>query len=252
MIYGPQETGALFVSANFRDKIITKFLSSFGLRLVHIKKFNPTLRKIGRDWPITAHTMIGLKRLDNIQFCIEEILKNNIKGDLIEAGIWRGGATIFMRAVLKAYNEKNRTVYVADSFKGLPKPNFKKFPEDPNSNLHKLDYMSFPLTKVKTNFKSYNLLDGQVRFLEGWFKDTLPKAKIKKLSLIRADADYYESTMDILTNLYPKLSRGGYVIVDDFRILPACHQAVLDFRKANKIRDKIITIDWSAVYWKKN
>lgn len=91
MIYGKTEMGAAFVSDRLLDKIISKTFKTFGLHLVHIKKFNPNLRKIGRDWPITAHTMIGLKRLDNIQFCVEEIIKNNIPGGLIEAGVWRGG-----------------------------------------------------------------------------------------------------------------------------------------------------------------
>lgn len=71
---------------------------------------------------IGAHTMIGLKRMDNIQYCIEECLKENIIGDLIETGAWRGGATIFMKGILKAHNINDRKVFVADSFKDFLNP----------------------------------------------------------------------------------------------------------------------------------
>jgi hypothetical protein len=87
-------------------------------------------RTEGRVWPSRALTMVGLKRLDNIQACIEDVIRNNILGDLIETGVWRGGSTIFMRAVLKAYGIAGRRVWVADSFEGLPKPNAELYPAD--------------------------------------------------------------------------------------------------------------------------
>src|SRR5437762_7443771 len=74
----------------------------------------------GRDWPLIAHTMIGIKRLNNVQHCAEKIIANQIPGDFIETGVWRGGSVIFMRALLKAYNIRNRCVWVADSFAGVP------------------------------------------------------------------------------------------------------------------------------------
>ena len=226
-------------------------LNSRGFQLVKPAPMNPKARALGQDWPPTAHTMIGLKRLDNLQFCIENVLAKNIPGDLIECGAWRGGATIFMRAVLKAYNIKDWIVYVADSFEGCPKPDLEKYPQDKGPDLYIYDELAVPLEKVKANFDRYGLLDEQVSFLKGWFKDTLPKAPIKKLAVLRIDADLYESTMDSLVNLYPKLSKGGYIIVDDFS-LPACKQAVLDYRKANGISDEMIKIDWVGIYWQKS
>src|SRR6478672_4155816 len=70
-------------------------------------------------WPKDAHTMLSLKRLDNIQYCVERVLHDGVPGDLIETGVWRGGATIFMRAILKVHRVFDRTVWVADSFDGL-------------------------------------------------------------------------------------------------------------------------------------
>lgn len=169
----------------------------------------------GQDKSKSGFTMIGLKRLDNLQFVVEEVIAKEIPGDLIEAGAWRGGACIFMRAILKVYGVKDRKVWVADSFEGLPLPNPEKYPADDGLNLPQEKLMLVPLEMAKTNFKRYGLLDDQVIFLKGLFKDTFPTAPIEKLAVLRLDGDLYESTMDSLINLYPKLSSGGYLIVDD-------------------------------------
>ena len=236
----------------FWKRKIYDFLKSRGITMVKLTPMDQAVRTLGKDWPQYAHTMIGMKRLDNIQLCAEDIICHNIVGDFIEAGVWRGGATIFMRAILKAYGIKNKTVWVADSFKGCPPPDRKRYPQDTEGlQFYRYEELGVSLDCVKSNFERYGLLDEQVCFLEGWFKDTLPNAPIEKLALIRLDGDLYESIMDSLVNLYPKLSLGGYIIVDDFNLYPNCRQAVLDYRKQNNIEDKIINVDWSAVYWKR-
>jgi len=232
-------------------KSIEKILNPFNLELVKHNQFDPELRSVGKDWPATAETMIGLTRLDNIQYCMEEVLKKNIKGDFIETGAWRGGATIFMRGILRAYSVKNRKVWVADSFKGLPQTSSESHNQDIEDRLWAYPQLSISLREVKRNFSKYDLLDNQVKFLEGWFKDTLPVAPIKNLALIRLDGDMYESTMDSLNVLYPKLSIGGYIIVDDY-CLPQCREAIKDFRSKMKIKSKIRRIDWSSIYWQRN
>ena len=213
--------------------------------------FDESLRITGSDWPAYAHTMVGLKRLQNLQFCVEAVIQNGVPGDLIETGVWRGGVTIFMRAILKAYNVVNRNVWVADSFQGLPKPNPVHYPSDNGDNLHEYKELAVSLEEVKANFAKYDLLDDQVKFLKGWFRETLPVAPIKKLAVIRLDGDMYESTMDGLTHLYPKLSIGGYLIVDDYGCIPACKQAVIDYRRTNNITEEIREIDWTGVYWQR-
>lgn len=205
----------------------------------------------GRDWPATAHTMIGLKRLDNLQHCVETCLQQRIPGDLLEAGVWRGGAAIFMRAVLQVYDEQERCVWVADSFEGLPPPNPEKYPHDAGSVLHRYPQLAISLEQVRSNFMRYGLLDHQVRFLQGWFRDTLPCAPVQQLAVLRLDGDMYESTMDALTNLYPALSVGGFLIVDDYGDIAACRQAVHDYRQAHGIRDEIVPIDWTGAYWRR-
>lgn len=197
------------------------------------------------------HSMIGRKRVDNLHYCIEKVLSDDIPGDLIETGVWRGGATILMRGILAAHNVIDRTVWVADSFEGLPSPTLK---QDQGINLTK-DYfpvLSVGLDKVKELFLRYDLLDDQVRFLKGWFKDTLPEAQIEQLSILRLDGDLYESTMDAFRALYDKVSIGGFVIIDDYNALEVCKMAVHDFRKEKHIDDEIIKIDNTSVYWVKS
>lgn len=217
-----------------------------------IRHFNESSRASGKDWPKFAHTMIGEKRLDNIRFCIEDILKNNIRGDFVETGVWRGGATIFMRAVLKAYGITDRTVWVADSFEGLPPPETDKYAQDKGDIHFTYEDLKISLPQVQENFRRYGLLDDQVKFLQGWFKDTLPASPIRTLALLRVDCDMYGSTMDVLTSLYPKLSAGGYVIVDDYGAISKCREAVETYRKENNITDPIHGIDWTGIYWQRH
>jgi O-methyltransferase len=208
-------------------------------------------REEGSVRPVYGDTMIGLRRLNNLQFCIETVLKENIEGDFIETGVWRGGACIFMRAVLAAYGDKDRLVFVADSFQGLPKPDPLTYPADEGDRHHLYSsVLGVSQKQVEHNFKRYGLLDDQVRFLKGWFKDTLPRAPIERLAILRLDGDMYESTMDAMTSLYPRLSPGGFCIVDDY-FLPACKKAIDDYRAKEGIEAVVEQIDWSGIYWRK-
>jgi O-methyltransferase len=147
--------------------------------------------------------MVGLKRLDNLQDCIERVLADDIPGDLIECGVWRGGASIFMNGVFRAHAITNRRVWVADSFKGLPPPNPERFPADFDGTLHETPHLCVSLAQVQNNFRRYDLLDDQVRFVEGWFRDSLSSLSHETWAVIRLDGDMYGSTMDALKNLYP-------------------------------------------------
>lgn len=91
----------------------------------------------------------------------------------------------------------------------------------------------------------------QVRFIEGWFSDTLPRAPIDRLAVLRIDADMYGSTIEALRHLYPRLSVGGYAIVDDYGAMESCKAAVEDYRAAQGIAEPLATIDWSGVFWRK-
>ena len=178
-------------------------------------------------------------------------LTDRVAGDIIETGVWRGGACIFARAILKAHQVTDRTVWVADSFEGLPKPDAAKYPADAGDIHYLISDLAVSMEQVQANFRALNLLDDQVRFLKGWFKDTLPSAPIQKLAVARLDGDIYESTMDAITSLYPKLSVGGYLIVDDYGAVVACKKAIHDYRDAHNITEPIQPIDGEGVFWQK-
>ena len=232
-------------------KLVGRFLASRGLEVVRVEPADPDERMVGWDWPLTAETMIGLKRLDNLEYTIRDVVQRRVPGDLIEAGAWRGGATIFMKAVLQVYHDEERRVWVADSFQGLPKPNAELYPADAGSTFWTYDQLAVSVEEVEANFRRYGLLDERVKFLVGWFKDTLPSAPIERLAILRIDADMYQSTMEALRYLYPKLSVGGYVILDDYGAVTVSKQAILDYRAEQGITEEIKQIDWSGVYWQK-
>lgn len=208
-------------------------------------------RLAGVVWPKKALTMVGLDRLDNIQFCVEDVIKHKIPGDFIETGVWRGGSCIFMRSLLKVYGVTDRTVWVADSFQGLPKPDSEHYPLDTGLDLSGWQELAISRADVAANFERFGLLDEQVQFLEGWFKDTLAVAPIQQLAVLRLDGDLYQSTMEALVALYPKLMPGGYIIIDDYGAVGQCQQAVHDYRNQHGITEEIHTIDWTGVYWQR-
>lgn len=208
-------------------------------------------REEGRVWPEVAHTMVGKPRLDNVQACVESVLFGGVPGDLVEAGVWRGGTSIFMRSVLKAHGITDRKVWVCDSFEGLPKPNAELYPDDAGDTLYKFDNLAVSVEQVQANFDKYGLLDGQVNFVKGWFKDTLHQMPVEQIAVLRLDGDMYESTMDTLKALYPKLSPGGFVLIDDFGAFPNCKKAVDDYRALHNITEPIQIVDWTGACWQK-
>ncbi|MBI1860273.1 MAG: class I SAM-dependent methyltransferase [Deltaproteobacteria bacterium] len=219
------------------------------VQVLQKRPYNPEERKNGLDWPPYAHTMVGLSRLDQLQTCIDTVLRENIPGDFIETGVWRGGTVIFMRAVLKARGVSDRKIWAADSFAGLPPPS-GKYEADQGDQHFTFSELAVSLEEVKNNFRKYGLLDEQIVFLKGWFSETLPTAPIQNLAIARLDGDMYESTIDALNALYEKVSPGGFLIVDDYAI-PGCRKAIHDYRNTHGIIETIVPIDGSAVYWRK-
>jgi hypothetical protein len=233
--------------------------------------FDLAKRETARDWPSQAHTMIGTRRLDNVQALVTAAIAAGTPGDLIETGIWRGGSVIFMRGLLKALGVTDRVVWAADSFEGFPvgeeqgatehsytseglRPLAGLTPgEYPPSFRTPIELVSegTSLPDVRNRFARYGLLDEQVKFLPGWFRDTLPAAPIERLALLRLDGDLYDSTLDALAALYPRLSPGGYTIVDDYGRFEECRQAVHDYLDSAGEKVDIQRVDDDAVYWQK-
>ncbi|MDQ2650306.1 MAG: TylF/MycF family methyltransferase [Actinomycetota bacterium] len=231
---------------------VGRLAQRFNVEIALRKPYDPSMREVGQDWPSRAESMIGLRRMENIRQCIERIVLDEVPGDLIETGVWRGGACIYMKANLVAWGDTSRTVWLADSFQGLPKPSADLYPADAGDRLHEEGNLQVGPDQVRHNFRRYGLLDDRVKFLVGWFKDTLPTAPLESLSLIRLDGDMYESTIQAIEALYPKLSPGGFLIIDDFGSHASqAGAAIHDYRAAHGIDEEIIEIDPFGAYWRK-
>jgi O-methyltransferase len=205
------------------------------------------LRAAGMDWPLHGLTMIGLNRLDDLQRCVESVVREGVEGDLIEAGAWRGGAGILMRATLDSLGAADRTVWVADSFQGFP------VAEDEDRDRYDwaaMDYLAVPLEEVRGNFARLGFERG-VSFLPGFFEETLSGLSDKRWSIVRLDVDTYETTKLALQDLYPRLGVGGYLMVDDYGALEDCRRAVDEFRSEHEIAEPLEEVDWTCVRWRR-
>jgi O-methyltransferase len=232
---------------------IRQYLDEFEDRLIGGTDPNPTdcddllWAQTGVRVHKSALSMIGKRRMHQLRKATETALGENVPGDFIETGVWRGGACMMMREILKAYGETTRKVYVADSFCGLPKPNPEKYPADLGDQHYTFTAAAIPIEEVKKNFI---LPDPQVEFVQGWFKNTLPHLT-GPFAVIRLDGDLYESTMDSLSNLYDKVSERGFIIVDDYCLL-GCKKAVQDFWAARGLQPRVTVIDECGIFWRKN
>jgi O-methyltransferase len=245
--YGVDELVPVGLSALGRPLLKTR-----NFMLVRRRPFDQHKRDLGLDWPADALTMIGMQRLTSLQRCVETVLAEDIPGDLVECGVWRGGASILMRAVLAAYGDETRRVWLADSFAGVPPPDTANYKADKGIRLDRYaGVLAVSEAEVRANFERYELLDDQVRFLPGWFKDTLHDAPIDRISVLRLDGDLYESTIQALDALYPRLSTGGFCIIDDYHAIDACRRAVTDYRAKNEVSGDIVEIDGTGVLWRK-
>ncbi len=211
--------------------------------------YDPLRRSLGRDWPTSAMTMIGSARMRNLRNLLEMALENGVEGDFIETGVWRGGACIYAKAIFDAHGAKTRQVFVADSFRGLPLPNEVDYPQDAGDTHHSYSELAISRGAVESHFRRFGLLDQRVIFIEGWFSETLAKAPIDKLCVLRLDGDMYESTIVALEALYDKITPGGFVIVDDYLLEP-CAQAVNNFRARRSITAPMHQVDGAAVWWR--
>jgi O-methyltransferase len=200
-------------------------------------------------WKIDAFsrpmTLLALDQLDLIEEVIVTLEKNNIPGDYIEAGVWKGGVIIFMRALINAYNIKNRKVIAADSFQGIPpSTHYSKDSVDKWS-----DRWVASFEEVKQSIQRYGLLDDKIEFVVGYFSQSLKALSDRTFALLRLDSDSYESISTSLQHLYPRLSLGGIVIVDDWH-LHGCKRAVIEYRALNKIGGSM-SIRSGNAYWVK-
>jgi len=231
-------------------KAILKAAARRRVLLLRAIPYDDNLRQKGLDWPLFGYTMTGRHRLDMLQQCLESVIADKVAGDVVETGVWRGGSMILARALLDVHGETGRTVWCCDSFEGMPVPTIEGQSFSGTEDFSDVDYLAVSVEQVKANFQRFGVFGDGVKFLKGWFSDTLPSAPIGPIALLRLDGDLYESTRDALLPLYPKVSRGGYVIVDDYNSWEGCKTAVDEYRAQHGITAPIVKIDTHSVYWR--
>lgn len=237
-------------------KKIARYTKKYGVRICDAYRFpsntpeSDYLDSLKRRILDEQLSMLGEHKLDTLRYCTEDCLRRGIAGDVIETGVWKGGATIYLAGILMAHGDTDKKVFVADSFEGLPRPDEKKYPQDKGGKHYTREDLAISLEEVRANFDRFNLLSDKIIFVKGFFEDSFKTATIDKLSILRLDGDMYGSTMTVLMQLYHKLEVGGYLILDDW-LLTGAREALLDFRNMVGIKEELYQ-DYSGVFWKKS
>jgi O-methyltransferase len=203
---------------------------------------------------------VSEERLDNVAASVKYAVINGLAGDYVEAGVWRGGCSLFAAHAIKLFAPCGTAyqphVWMADSFKGFPEH------REEDKALISLEEAK-PIDKpgalsvggvetVRELFEQYGMLEPgspPLHFLTGWFKDTLPTARVEAISVLRADGDLYSSTMDIFNALFHRVVPCGVVIIDDYGHWPQCKKAVVDFFTDMNYAPRLCAVDYTAVWF---
>lgn len=223
-----------------------------GCELSHVAPYKHSLRLGGNDWPVAGHTMVGHKRLDNIKAAIESVVSANISGDFAELGVWRGGASIYARLVIKCLNQNHtRRSLVFDAFETMLGLNMYKGASS---------YLSVTEDEVRRNFAKYEVLEG-THFYKGFFSASLPRfatqyrtvnrTEGRNIAVLRIDGNFYSSYQDALYELYDFVPVGGIVIFDDVRSHPEVMKFWMDFTKDYSIEEELHGIDDHSAWFRK-
>lgn len=191
-------------------------------------------------------TLLTAAQLDLVERSVLEVERRDVPGDLLEAGVWRGGVIVLMRALLSAHDIADRKVVAADSFAGIPRNT--RATGDPVDAWP--DRWVASRAEVEGILERFGLLDERIQFLEGYFEDSFRTLTGERYALIRLDSDSYDSVETSLEYLYPRVSRGGIVIIDDWH-LPGCRLAVETYRAQLGIVDPIEEVEGNA-WWTKS
>jgi len=199
------------------------------------------------------YSMVSEERLYNTLLSLNYVKKNNIQGDFVETGVWKGGNPMTAAFFFKK-NKMKKNVFLFDTFEGMTKPllidkrpNKEKAIVRYNQLLknNKSDWINVSLAEVKNNFQKNFILDKNIFFIKGKIEDTgrnLP-SKLKKISILRIDTDFYESVYASLKYLFPLLVKNGVLIIDDYGYWKGAQKAVDEYFKKKKIKIFLNYID---------
>lgn len=204
---------------------------------------------------VSKFTLTNPERIVSLIRAIEHVEKSIIEGAIVECGVWKGGSIMAVLKSLKKLNSLNREIYLYDTFEGMSEPSFKdesykgesasKAYETKNEFWKRIECFS-TLEEVQFNIKSIGYPNEKIQFIKGKVEDTIPRIIPKKISILRLDTDWYESTLHELEYLFPKLVKGGIIIIDDYGHWKGCKKAVDEYFEKNGIELFLNRIDYTC------
>ncbi len=237
-------------------KKILKLLNRFGYDLVLTPPnlYSKDFLDIYED--CKEYTCTSIERMHALYKSVEYILKNNIQGDFIECGVWRGGSCMLIAKTLKKYDCKDRQIILFDTFEGMSEPtdidiDFKgaaaKGTMDSFNKKFNFNWFKVELSTVENNMKKTGYPLTNIKYVKGMVEDTLSKYPINnKIALLRLDTDWYESTKAEMNYLFPHLEKGGVLIVDDYGYWQGARKAIEEYIAETKIPLLLNTIDYTG------
>jgi O-methyltransferase len=240
--------------------MVNKILKYFGYALNRID-FHSVYPDIEHDFINMAslcspYTMTSVERMYSIFKCVEYIIKSNIVGDFVECGVWKGGSAMMMAYTLLNLNTTDRTIYLYDTFEGMPEPSendinlnhksAKKIYLSKKNSENGSNWLRSELEDVKNNLYATGYPKDKIILVKGKVEQTIPSTGPEKIALLRLDTDWYESTKHELQHLYPILSERGVLIIDDYGHWLGCKQAVDEYVSENNINILLNRIDYTG------
>lgn len=194
-----------------------------------------------RIW-VEPYTMLSRQRLIALERSVQSMVRGRVVGDIVECGTAAGGSAALMALWLKRLGS-DKTVYVFDTFEGLPPPTS----DDPDYEkaCQYTGRCRGELDEVKDLFQQLGVLDRAV-FIKGDFRDTLPGCGINRIALLHLDGDWYASTKVCLTYFYDRVEPGGVVHVDDYGAWQGCRKAVDEFFAVRGVVPAMRAVDYTG------
>ncbi|HJL64799.1 MAG TPA: TylF/MycF/NovP-related O-methyltransferase [Candidatus Thalassarchaeaceae archaeon] len=191
-------------------------------------------------------TMTSKERMFALHESIKYIINNEIPGDFVECGVWKGGSTMMIAQTLLEMGVSDRTIYLYDTFEGMTKPTeFDNRVSDEEVNVLKNwkskqkdehnEWCFASLSEVKENMYSTSYPQENLIFVKGDVVKTIPESIPETVSLLRLDTDWYESTLHELNHLFPVLSNSGVLIIDDYGHWSGSKKAVDEYFSGGQI-----------------
>ena len=234
-------------------KIIQKFAHICGYQITKEIPSDFSDKDIKIINSVRPYTMTSAERIFSLIESVRYVINNKVPGDIVECGVWRGGSMMATAKTLLEHNNQEKVLYLFDTFEGMTKPDEI---DVSNSELNatkefngtKIDsdssnWCRATIDDVKSNLFSVGYDKSKIYFIKGKVEETLPFDDIKSISILRLDTDWYKSTKHELIHLFPKISKGGVLIIDDYGFWQGARKAVDEYFSENNIQILLNRID---------